>query len=188
MSKEKDRIPPGQYIVNEIPVMHEGNVPDIDFDAYRLHIFGLVENEVKIDFRTLSSLPKSDIKADFHCVTRWTKLDVLWEGVSSNEILQLVKPKPDAKFVMIRAFGGYATNLAMEDFLDVNVLFALKLGGKTLTAEYGGPVRLVVPKLYAWKSAKWVNGVEFMAENNPGYWESRGYHLRGEPWAEERYS
>lgn len=188
MSKVRDRIPPGQYLVKDIPVLHEGDIPNIDPDNYRFRIFGLVDKEVSIDFTTFLNLPQKIVKVDFHCVTRWTKLDLLWEGVPPEEILKLVKIKPEAKYVMIHAYGGYTTNLTIDDFLSDDVLFAFKLEGENLPPEYGGPVRLVVPKLYAWKSAKWVNGVEFMTDNKPGFWECRGYHLRGEPWAEERYN
>jgi len=167
--------------------MHEGDIPKIDLDAFRFRIFGLVENEVKMNFMTFQALPRREINADFHCVTKWTKLNVLWEGVPTKEILKLCNPEPSAKYVMISSFGDYFTNLSIEDFLGNDVLFALKLDNELLKPQYGGPIRLVVPRLYAWKSAKWVRGVEFMAENKPGYWESRGYHMRGDPWAEERY-
>jgi DMSO/TMAO reductase YedYZ molybdopterin-dependent catalytic subunit len=186
MSNINHRLPPGQYIVDDLPVMHEGETPFVDLDAYRFRIFGLVKDEVKLNFSSFSALPRKEISADFHCVTRWTKLDVLWEGVSPLEIMKLIELKSEAKYIMIKSFGGYATNLSLDDFLENDVLFALKLDGEPLPSEYGGPVRLVVPRLYAWKSAKWVTGIEFISENKPGYWESRGYHMRGEPWAEER--
>ena len=171
MSDEKNRVPPGQYLVKKIPILHEGSIPDIDFDAYRFRLFGLVEKEVKIDFATFSSISRKEIIADWHCVTHWSKLDIRWEGVPTEEIIKLVKLKPGVKSVMIHAFGGYTTNLTLADFLEDDVLFAFKLEGEELSPENGGPIRLVVPKLYAWKSAKWVNGVEFMKENKPGFWE-----------------
>jgi len=186
MSNE-NRIPPGQFLTEKIPVLHEGEIPHIELDSWRLNIFGLVEEEIEIDFETFKSLQKKLKTSDFHCVTHWSKLNVTWEGIPSTEVVKIARVKPEAKFVMIHSYGGYSTNLSMEDFLSDDVLFALKLEGKELSPEHGYPVRLVVPKLYAWKSAKWVKGIEFMEKNKPGYWESRGYHIRGEPWAEERF-
>jgi DMSO/TMAO reductase YedYZ molybdopterin-dependent catalytic subunit len=183
----KSRTPPGQYLVSKMSVLHEGDIPKIDIDSWLLKLFGLVEKEISIDFSTFTKLPQKRITADFHCVEKWSKLDVIWEGVQSLEIIKLVKIKPEAKFVMIHSYGGYSTNISLNDFLSNDVLFATKLNDKTLALEYGFPVRLVVPKLYAWKSAKWVSGVEFIAKDIPGYWESRGYHMRGDPWNEERF-
>jgi len=184
----ESRLPPGQYLVNRIPVLHEGEIPKIDIYSYIFKIFGSVEEEVKIDLEHLLKLPKVKITADWHCVTQWTKLDVTWEGIPAKEIFKLVKVKPEAKAVMTHAYGDYSSNLTLEDFLDDTVLFATKLNDKELTPQYGAPLRLVVPKLYAWKSVKWVKGIEFMEENKPGFWEERGYNMRGDPWKEERYS
>jgi DMSO/TMAO reductase YedYZ molybdopterin-dependent catalytic subunit len=129
-----------------------------------------------------------EVLADFHCVTRWSKENMLWEGVSTENIYQLVIPNPEAKFLMIHSMEGYTTNVPLEYFLREDSLFAYNLNGKPIEPEHGFPLRLVIPQLYAWKSAKYVNGVEFMLENKPGFWEVRGYHIKGDPWKEERFS
>lgn len=145
-------------------------------------------NEKKLDYKVFSSLERVKVLSDIHCVTAWLKMDNLWEGVSPSTIKDVAQVLPEARFVIIHAAGGFTTNLKLSDFLEADVLFALKHNDETLTLEHGYPVRLVVPRLYFWKSAKWVTGVEFVAEDRPGFWESHGYHNRGDPWREERYS
>jgi DMSO/TMAO reductase YedYZ molybdopterin-dependent catalytic subunit len=182
------RIPPGQMETKDFPVLHEGRVPDIDPSNWTIGIAGLVEQERIITLDDFMALPKVKVHADIHCVTTWSKLDTIWEGVSAKEFVKLAKPDPKAKFVMIHAHKDFTTNLSMEDFLQDDVLFATKLDGKNITPEHGYPIRLIVPRLYFWKSAKWVTGVEFMEHDKRGFWEERGYHNHGDPWTQERYS
>ncbi len=182
-----DRVPPRQRVIKDWPVLHYGGVPRIDTGRWTLNIFGLVGQEKKLDFSDFERLPRVTVFSDIHCVTGWSRLDNLWEGVGSRELTGLVHVFANAKYVMIHGAGGFTTNLPLEDFLQTDVLFATKHDGRGLTPEHGYPVRLVVPRLYFWKSAKWVTGVEFMAEEKPGFWESNGYHIHGDPWKEERY-
>jgi len=187
-TEREDRIPPGQRVTEKWPVLHYGSVPQIDISKWILTISGLVEKKRKISYKEFTSLPRVKVLSDIHCVTKWSKLNNLWEGVSTSVIKGLANILPDAKFVMVHSTGGFTTNLSLPDFFDSDVLFAIKQNNKSLTPEHGYPVRLVVPRLYFWKSAKWVTGVEFMAEDRPGFWETHGYHIRGDPWKEERYS
>ena len=143
--------------------------------------------EVELDWEQFGSLDWTTITADFHCVTQWSSLDNTWEGVAFNELMKIVRPKPQARFVMVHCYGGYTTNLALDVLQDGDVLFAHRHDGAPLPAEHGGPLRLVVPKRYGWKSAKWINGIELMAQDRPGFWEQRGYNNEGDPWKEERF-
>jgi len=183
-----ERIPPGQQQTQEWPVLHYGGIPHVDISKWTFTISGLVESERKLNFEEFSSLPQETVFSDVHCVTGWSKLDNCWEGVGSRTLKGLVHILPAARFVMIHAERGFATNLSCKDFFESDVLFALKHNGEPLTPGHGYPVRLVVPRLYFWKSAKWATGVEFMEEDKRGFWESHGYHNRGDPWQEERYS
>ncbi|MGZ7116577.1 MAG: sulfite oxidase-like oxidoreductase [Methanobacterium sp.] len=184
----KERIPPGQHETSKWPVLHAGSVQKIDTSKWEFKIFGLVDEEKELNFTEFSSLPVSKVFSDIHCVTTWSKLNNIWEGVSTSKIKELVDIPSDAKYVMVHASGNFSTNLPIEDFFQPDVLFATKHNGIPLTKGHGGPLRLVVPKLYFWKSAKWVTGVEFMDDDKPGFWESTGYHMHGDPWKEERYS
>lgn len=183
-----NRVPPRQKVTDKFPVLHYGPVPQIDTARWTFTIFGLVDKERKLNFAEFSALKRVKVFADIHCVTKWTKLDNLSEGPSTGIIKELVTVLPEAKFVIVHAAGNFTTNLPVADFFEIDVLFAMKYDGKPLTPEHGYPVRLVVPRLYFWKSAKWVTGVEFVAEDRPGFWESAGYHNHGDPWQEERYS
>jgi DMSO/TMAO reductase YedYZ molybdopterin-dependent catalytic subunit len=183
-----DRIPPGQQETDNWPVLHYGVIPRVDITKWSFTISGLVETEQKLNFEQFTSLPQVKVFSDIHCVTGWSKLDNYWEGVSAQVIKDLSTVLPEAKFVLIHAEKGFTTNLSLNDFLQPDVLFALGHNGEPLTAGHGYPVRLVVPRLYFWKSAKWVTGIEFMAKDRRGFWESHGYHNRGDPWLEERYS
>ncbi|MBI5680601.1 MAG: sulfite oxidase-like oxidoreductase [Methanobacterium sp.] len=187
-TKRKNRIPPGQHEVEEWPVLQAGSVQKIDTSKWKFRIFGLVEEEKELSYEEFMSLSPSRVFSDIHCVTSWSKLNNLWEGVSSSAIKEVVKILPEAKFVMIHAEKDFTINLSIEDFFEDDVLFATKHNDIPLNSKHGGPLRLVVPKLYFWKSAKWVTGVEFISENKRGFWESNGYHNRGDPWKEERYS
>lgn len=186
-TERADRLPPGQRLTEEWPVLHYGKVRVMSPADWRLTIFGLVEKEKVLDYAELTALPQVKVFSDIHCVTRWSRLNNLWEGVSTGELKKLVAIRPEAKFVLLHAPGDFTTNLPLDDFFQPDVLFALKHDGRPLAPEHGHPVRLVVPRLYFWKSAKWVTGVEFLAENRPGFWEQKGYHLHGDPWTEERY-
>lgn len=181
------RVPPGQRLTNGFPVLTYGDTPQIQTGEWRLQIWGLAK-PVSFTWQDLMSMPQSDFTADFHCVTTWSKLDVQWQGVKVTDLMRQVELDPKAAHVMQHCFGGYTTNLALADFLREENFFAHTLFGEPLSADHGGPVRLVVPHLYAWKSAKWINGLEFLEQESLGFWERNGYHHRGEPWAEERYS
>ena len=179
--------PPGQFVTEKFPVLTFGPTPRIDLSTWQFRVFGLVEEEISLDWEQFNALPQVTLDAEFHCVTQWSKLQNTWEGILFNDLMKLVKPKPEAKYVMAHCYGGYTTNVALDVLEDDDVLFAHSHDGAPLTAEHGGPMRLVVPKRYGWKSAKWVNGIEFMAEDAPGFWEVRGYHMEGDPWKEERF-
>jgi len=182
------RLPPGQHTARELPVLHTGGPPRIDITQWKFTISGLVSPEKSLSFPEFSRLPQVQVMSDVHCVTSWSRLDNLWAGVATTVIRDLVAIDPQAAFVIVHAAGGFTANLAINDFFQPDNLFALNHNGKRITPEHGYPVRLVVPRLYFWKSAKWVTGVEFMAEDQRGFWESRGYHNHGDPWQEERYS
>ncbi len=184
----KDRVPPHQRVIKDWPVLHYGGVPRIDVSRWSFNIFGLVEEQLRLTFSEFERLPKAEVFSDIHCVTGWSRLDNLWEGVGSRAVSDLVRLLPTARFVMIHGAVGFTTNLSLEAFQETDVLFATKHDGRELSPDHGHPVRLVVPRLYFWKSAKWVTGIEFMAEERPGFWESNGYHIHGDPWREERYS
>ena len=183
----KERVPPGQRAGSRFPVLHYGRTPLISTSEWKFRMSGLVEQERTLDYQEFSSLPMIRVHADIHCVTSWSKLDTHWEGVSTGALKELVAIRLEAGFVMVHAEPNFTTNLPLEDFFAEDALFALKYEGEPITAEHGFPVRLIVPRLYFWKSAKWVNGVEFMASDRPGFWESGGYHMHGDPWTEERY-
>lgn len=186
--KDRDqRLPPGQYDTDKWPVLHYGEVPTPDLARWDFRIFGLVEEPVRFTYEELMRLPRVSVRSDIHCVTRWSRLDNLWEGVAVKEVLKHVRVLPEARYVMVHAENHYTTNLPLEDLLRDESILAFRHDGKDLTPEHGWPLRLVVPHLYFWKSAKWVRGMEFLAEDRPGFWEQYGYHMRGDPWKEERY-
>lgn len=183
-----NRLPPGQSLTTKFPVLTYGDTPTVDRTKWRLLIDGLVENPVILSWDDFISLPKTHITSDFHCVTRWSRYDNGWTGVSIIELLKLVTVLPEAKAVMQHSYGGYTTNLLIEDFVREPNLIAYEHDGKELEPDHGYPARSIVPHLFAWKSAKWINRIEFMPKDKPGFWERNGYHMRGEPFAEERYS
>jgi DMSO/TMAO reductase YedYZ molybdopterin-dependent catalytic subunit len=187
-TRRDNRIPPGQSRTRKWPVLDAFGVPRIDPQRWSLRIFGLVERELTFSLREFQALPRVRVFADFHCVTRWSRLGNLWEGVATRELLGRAGVKPSARFVVCHAYDqGWTTNLPLEHFLAEDALLADTHDGQPITAEHGGPVRGMVPQLYAWKSAKWIKGIELVAADQPGFWEERGYHLRGDPWREERY-
>jgi DMSO/TMAO reductase YedYZ molybdopterin-dependent catalytic subunit len=183
-----ERTPPGQTLTSKWPVLHYGEVPVVTQESFRFKVFGLVERPVEWTWQAFRALPSVRTTSDFHCVTTWSRLDNEWEGVPFRTVAAEVLPKAEARHVMVHGFDGYYTNVALDWLLQEDVLFAWSHDGQPLEANHGGPLRLVVPKLYAWKSAKWVSGLEFIAQDRRGFWEERGYHNRGEPFAEERYS
>lgn len=186
-SQHQDRIPPGQHLTNGFPVLSYGATPAIDINTWQFRVWGLAK-EHTFTWADFMSMPQNQFTADFHCVTRWSKLDVQWTGLKVTDFMQQVELDPKALQIMQHCYGGYTTNLALEEFLREENFFAHTLAGEPLPADHGGPMRLVVPHLYAWKSAKWINGLEFAEREDLGFWERNGYHSRGEPWAEERYS
>ncbi|HEU4402664.1 MAG TPA: sulfite oxidase-like oxidoreductase [Candidatus Polarisedimenticolia bacterium] len=180
------RLPPGQVITEKWPVLSAGPNPVFDPATWRFRVFGRVGGEWSVSWQEFKSLPRVTITTDMHCVTRWSRLGMTWAGVSIHEVLKHVERDPEARFVMAHSYGGYTTNLPLADLLDDEVLLADTADGEPLSPDHGGPMRLVVPKLYAWKSAKWCNGLELMAADRPGFWENYGYHDHGDPWTEER--
>jgi DMSO/TMAO reductase YedYZ molybdopterin-dependent catalytic subunit len=186
-TQRDNRLPPGQRLVEKWPTLHYGGVPNIKTDKWTFRVRGLVDKERKLTYAEFTALPMIEVFSDIHCVTTWSRYNNLWEGVSSAVLKDLVGIKPEAAYVMVEGENGFTTNLSLSDFFQPDVLFVLKHDGQALTAEHGGPVRLVAPRLYFWKSAKWVTGVRFLARDEPGFWESNGYHMHGDPWTEERY-
>ena len=183
-----DRLPPGQHLVRNWPVLDLGQQPSVRPESWRLDIVGETEMPVSLDWRAFQALPQSDRLSDIHCVTTWSRYDNRWQGVATHDLLDLVMPKPSATHVLLSSYDGYTTNLPLADFAVEDALLATHWEGEPLTAEHGGPVRVVVPHLYFWKSAKWVNRIEFLTADRAGFWERNGYHMRGDPWVEERYS
>ncbi len=183
---ESNRVPPRQRVVKTFPVLSIDGTPQIDIKDWRLRLFGLVEREVELTYEQIRSLPIARREADFHCVTGWSRLGDIWEGVWARDVIALAQPKPEAEFVMVHCYDGYTTNLDLKVLLEDGI-FVWAVNGELLSPEHGFPLRLLVPSRYGWKSAKWISALEFMAEDKPGYWEERGYHMRADVWAEERY-
>lgn len=182
------RLPHGQALTRKWPVLTYGDTPRIDLDTWTFRCFGLVDTPISWTWQEFLKLPRVEVTSDIHCVTRWSRFDNHWQGVGVSEVLHRVGVRPEAVAVMVHAEEDYTTNLLLSDLASQDALLAIKHDGEDLPAEHGGPCRLVVPKLYLWKSAKWVTGFEFLDVNTPGFWEVNGYHLRADPWKEERYS
>lgn len=183
----QDRLPPGQYHTKKWPILTYEPTPTFDPGAYRFKVWGEVEHPFELSWEELLSLPRVQLTADFHCVTTWSRYDNTWEGVHIREILGRASPTADAQYVMVHSFTNYTTNLPLASLDDEDVLIAFKHDGEELEPKHGGPVRLIIPKLYAYKSAKWLSGLEFLTEDRPGFWEIRGYSNSADPWKEERY-
>lgn len=182
------RVPPGQSVVKDWPVLTYGPTPMIPTEQWALEITGAVNEPVILDWETFMALPKTQLKTDIHCVTRWSRLDMPWEGVSIDELIRVAGGlTDDAKFLLAESYGGYTTNLPIADVLDGQAMVATHADGEPLPAEHGGPARLFVPHLYFWKSAKWVRTLTFVDHDEPGFWEVNGYHNYGDPWREQRY-
>ena len=183
------RVPPGQSRTRKWPVLDASGPPSIDMSKWRFRVAGLVGTGAEWSWEEFQKLPRVRVFADFHCVTRWSRLGNLWEGVAASELLRLAGgPAPEARYVMAYGYDrGWTTNLPLDHFLADDVLIATLHDGAPISAEHGGPARLIVPRLYAWKSAKWVAGIELRKDDHPGFWEANGYHMRGDPWEEERF-
>jgi DMSO/TMAO reductase YedYZ molybdopterin-dependent catalytic subunit len=183
-----DRLPPGQREVKTWPVLDLGTQPKIDLKLWRLVVDGLVESPVTLDWDGFNQLPQSELTSDIQCVTAWSRYDNRWRGVRVADLLELVRPKAEAKFALFLSYDTYMTNMPLEEFAAADALLATHWEGEPLSVEHGGPLRVVVPKLYFWKSAKWIKRIKLSDTDRPGFWELRGYHNHGDPWTEERYS
>src|SRR5882762_3940865 len=187
--QHRNRLPPGQKEVKNWPVLDLGVQPNIvPPRVWKLEIGGLVENPITWSLDDFMAQPQENFVSDIHCVTQWSRFDNHWQGVSARRITELVRLKPEARHVIFQSYDGYTTNVKREVFEEPDVLLAHSWEGKPLSRDHGGPVRVVIPSWYFWKSAKWVTRVEFAAEDRPGFWEVRGYHNEGDPWKEDRYS
>jgi DMSO/TMAO reductase YedYZ molybdopterin-dependent catalytic subunit len=190
--RDAGRLPPGQSATLKWPVLHEGEVPAFNPQDWDFRVGGLVDDPRRFGYEEFRALPRTELRSDFHCVTRWSTFDNLWEGVAVREVMALVRPQPEARYVMVTGHlgenpQGYTTNVPLADLDRPDALFAWRNRGLDLEPEHGWPLRLVVPHLYAWKSCKWVRGLAFMAEDKPGYWERGGYHMYGDPFREQRF-
>jgi DMSO/TMAO reductase YedYZ molybdopterin-dependent catalytic subunit len=197
--RDAGRLPPGQSLTLKWPVLHVGPVPRFDAAKWDFRVFGLVEQPVRITWEEFTRLPMREVTADMHCVTRWSRFDVRWEGLPFSEVAKLARVRPEARHVLVHAENNYTSNVPLADLLPsdartpdgrprAEALFALKHNGEPLPADHGYPLRLVVPHLYAWKSVKWVRGIEFLSEDQLGFWEQNGYHAYGDPFREQRFS
>lgn len=186
---DPSRLPPGQYHTDRFPVLHAGSVPRYkDLSEWTFSITGLVDNPVVLGWSDIEALPSVEVKVDIHCVTRWSKFDTLWKGVPFSAVYELARPRDGASHIMCHCEYGFTANLPLADVMGENVaLLAYQYDGKPLEPDHGYPLRFFVPKLYFWKSAKWLRGIEFMSEDRPGFWERNGYHMYGDPWKEQRY-
>ena len=184
---DRPRQPPSQVLTKKWPVLHYGTVPQVDTTQWFFEVSGAVERPFRLSWNELLAMPRREVVCDIHCVTQWSRLDNVFEGVPLEPIFERAGIKPEAQYVMVHAAPDYTTNLPLQDLTRPGNLLALKHGGEDLAPEHGGPVRLLVPHLYLWKSAKWVTGFEFMEDDYPGFWEQNGYHMRGDPWLEERF-
>jgi DMSO/TMAO reductase YedYZ molybdopterin-dependent catalytic subunit len=182
------RLPPGQYLTTKWPVLHAGDVPRVDLSTWDLRVFGEVEEPLRLTWDALRALPASEITLDIHCVTRWSRFDADFRGVHWRELAKLCRPKPTARFVVAHAEQGFTSNVPLEFLEDEQALLAYEADGEPLTPEHGWPLRLVIPRKYFWKSAKWLRGIELRSTDQPGFWERYGYHNDADYWLEERYS
>jgi DMSO/TMAO reductase YedYZ molybdopterin-dependent catalytic subunit len=184
----RDRLPPGQRLVRDWPVLDLGIQPEVPAHAFRLDIDGAVEHPASLTLEALMALPQADSVSDMHCVTQWSRYDNRWRGVSARTLIELVRPKPEAAHVLFQSHDGYTTNVRLDQFDQPDVFLVHAWEGKPLDTPHGGPVRVLIPRLYLWKSAKWVRHIPFATADHPGFWETRGYNNNADPWLEERYS
>lgn len=185
---ETERLPPGQHLVKNWPVLDLGEQPAISLDDWTLELRGLVETPLALTWADFQSMQQSTHVSDIHCVTTWSRYDNRWEGVSTRDLLDAAMPKAEAGYVMLTSYDGYTTNLPLADFAAEDAILATAWEGQPLTVDHGGPMRLVVPHLYFWKSAKWLRRIDLMPSDRAGFWEMNGYHMLGDPWREQRYS
>lgn len=188
-AESKNRLPPGQIETKGFPILDLGIRPSLErYPRWTLEIKGNIENPVTLSADQIKGLANQSITADFHCVTRWSRFDLHWQGIPFSKIIELAKPKPEVQFVVFHSFDKYTTNVPLEELMKSNVIVATELEGKEIPPEHGGPIRMIIPHLYGWKSAKFLTGIEFIDKDQPGFWEVRGYSNRARPWIEERYS
>ena len=198
-ARDMNRLPPGQSLTNKFPVLHYGSVPMVDLASWDFRVFGRVEEEVTWNWEQFNRLPRTNVLMDIHCVTRWSKVDTVWEGVSLATLVAegFIKPKPDARYVVQHCEQNYTTNTPLELALQPNFLLATHYDGQPLTPDHGYPLRAVVGSFadrtekgtaYFWKGGKWLRGLEFLADDKPGFWENAGYHNEADPWEEQRFS
>ncbi len=185
----KDRTPPGQVLTQKWPVLHYGSVPEVDPSSptWRLKVFGLVDEPYELTYDEIRAMPAIDVVCDMHCVTHWSRLDNTFTGVPTRSIIERAKPQPNARFVMCHSEAGFSVNIPLREFIGEDCILAHQWEGKDLTPDHGWPLRGLVPRLYLWKSAKWLRGIELRATDAPGFWEQNGYHMHGDPWTEERF-
>ena len=183
-----ERLPPGQHLVRDWPVLDLGVTPNVPRERWTLDVDGAVENRLHWTWPDLQALKQDPVTSDIHCVTTWSRYDNRWQGLTTRRLLDIVEPTAEARYVVLQSSDGYTTNLPLADFAAADAMIAHSWEGKPLTRDHGGPVRLIVPHLYLWKSAKWLNAITFRGDDHPGFWETRGYHDRGDPWREQRYS
>ena len=184
---DRPRLPPGQLVTEKWPVLHYGLVPRVELTSWRFEIRGAVDSAFSLTWDELLAMPRRETVCDIHCVTRWSRFDNVFEGIPVTALLERAAPRREAAFALVHAEHGFTTNVPLGDLDRPANLLALRHNGRDLDPEHGGPVRLVIPHLYFWKSAKWVRGFELLEEDYPGFWEQNGYHMRGEPWSEERF-
>ncbi|MEQ5999752.1 sulfite oxidase-like oxidoreductase [Bacillus amyloliquefaciens] len=188
-TKQSERIPPNQNVTTKFPVLHAGNVPYYeDMSKWNLQVYGLVDRPMLLSFEDIKAFPEAEVKNDIHCVTGWSRLDNIWQGIRAKDIAEKANVHKEAGFVILHAEEGWTANLPLSDFTRETSLLAYAHNGEPLTPEHGYPLRGVFPHLYFWKSAKWLRGIQFTKENHPGFWEKNGYHMRGDPWKNERFT
>jgi DMSO/TMAO reductase YedYZ molybdopterin-dependent catalytic subunit len=185
----ESRTPPGQTLTNKWPVLHYGNVPKVDPTRadWKLKVFGLCDNPFELSYEEIRAMPAVDVFCDMHCVTHWSRLDNTFTGVPLKQFIDRAKPQANARFVMCHSEAGFTVNVPLDEFTKEDCILAYQWEGKDLTAEHGWPLRGLAPRLYLWKSAKWIRGIELRATDAPGFWEQNGYHMHGDPWKEERF-
>jgi DMSO/TMAO reductase YedYZ molybdopterin-dependent catalytic subunit len=184
---DPSRVPPGQYLTERFPVLTVGPNPEFDLSTWDFQLYGEVEDDLELSWKELNELPQTDVVTDIHCVTRWSKVDTAWRGVRLSVLLEKARVKPEGRYVMAYSDGGYSTNLPLEVVMDDDVLLAHTYDGKPLEPDHGAPLRLLVPKRYFWKSAKFLRKIEVMSEDRMGFWELNGYHNDADPWKEQRH-
>ncbi|MFP3684380.1 sulfite oxidase-like oxidoreductase [Bacillus sp. SIMBA_026] len=188
-TKQSERIPPNQNVTTKFPVLHAGNVPYYeDMSKWNLQVYGLVDRPMLLSFDDIKAFPEAEVKNDIHCVTGWSRLDNIWQGIRAKDIAEKAGVHKEAGFVILHAEEGWTANLPLSDFTRETSLLAYAHNGEPLTPEHGYPLRGVFPHLYFWKSAKWLRGIQFTKENHPGFWEKNGYHMRGDPWKNQRFT